>query len=162
VNSEVADELMKRVKYLETNFYAFTQEHSIEVQLPFIQYIFGNNVKIVPIALWRQTKDVARNLGSAIAEVISSHKPGSIVYVASSDWNHYELHEVTTEKDMRAIDPVLRLDEDSFFDVLERYDASACGYGAIGFNVNDGTIYVFKVKVTIMYPRGCEFVGAAC
>jgi len=131
VDSEVAKELMNKVKYLEPDVYAFSQEHSLEVQLPFIQYIFGNNVKIVPIALWRQTKDVARDLGNAIADVIASHEPGSIVYVASSDWNHYEPHEITTEKDMRAIDPVLKLDEDSFLDVIERYDVSACGYGAI-------------------------------
>nr|KJR71779.1 MAG: hypothetical protein TU36_05995 [Vulcanisaeta sp. AZ3] len=51
--------------------------------------------------------------------------------MASSDWNHYEPHEVTTEKDMKAIDPVLKLDEDSFYDIIERYDVSACGYGAI-------------------------------
>ncbi|MGC8542831.1 MAG: AmmeMemoRadiSam system protein B [Vulcanisaeta sp.] len=131
VDSEIANELMKRVKSLEPDVYAFTQEHSLEVQLPFIQYIFGNNVKIVPIALWRQTKDVARDLGNAIADVIASHELGSVVYVASSDWNHYEPHEITTEKDMKAIDPVLRLDEDSFFDTIERYDVSACGYGAI-------------------------------
>ena len=131
VDSEVAKELMSKVKYLEPDTYAFIQEHSLEVQLPFIQYIFGNNVKIVPIIVWRQTKEVARDLGNAIAEIISSHELGSIVYVASSDWNHYEPHEITTEKDMKAIDPVLRLDEDSFFDVIERFDVSACGYGAI-------------------------------
>lgn len=131
IDSEVAKELMNRVKYLEPDTNAFVQEHSLEVQLPFIQYIFGNNVKIVPIILIRQTKEVARDLGNAIAEVISNHALGSVVYVASSDWNHYEPHEVTTEKDMKAIDPVLKLDEDSFYDIIERYDVSACGYGAI-------------------------------
>jgi len=42
VDSEVAKELMNKVKYLEPDVYAFSQEHSLEVQLPFIQYIFGN------------------------------------------------------------------------------------------------------------------------
>ncbi|MFB6470806.1 MAG: AmmeMemoRadiSam system protein B [Vulcanisaeta sp. AZ3] len=131
IDSEVAKELMNRVKYLEPDANAFVQEHSLEVQLPFIQYIFGNNVKIVPIILIRQSKEVAKDLGNAIAEAVSNHAPGSVVYVASSDWNHYEPHEVTTEKDMKAIDPVLKLDEDSFYDIIERYDVSACGYGAI-------------------------------
>ncbi len=53
---------MSRVKYLEPDTYAFVQEHSLEVQLPFIQYMFGNNVKIVPIIIWRQTKEVAKDL----------------------------------------------------------------------------------------------------
>ncbi len=131
IDSEIAKDLMSRVKYLEPDVYAFAQEHSLEVQLPFIQYMFSNNVKIVPIIIWRQTREVARDLGNAIADIISSHELGSIVYVASSDWNHYEPHEITTEKDMRAIDPVLRLDDDSFFDTIERFDVSACGYGAI-------------------------------
>ncbi|WP_069806429.1 AmmeMemoRadiSam system protein B [Vulcanisaeta thermophila] len=131
IDTEIARELMRRVKYLEPDPYAFAQEHSVEVQVPFIQYIFGNNVKIVPIILWRQSKEVALDLGNAIGEVISNYEPGAVVYVASSDWNHYEPHEVTVEKDMRAIDPVLRLDLDSFFDALERYDVSACGYGAV-------------------------------
>ncbi len=132
VDEEIVEELVKKVPYLEKDPTAFIQEHSLEVQLPFIQYIFGNDVKIVPVVLMRQTKEVARDLGSAIADIIASRGPGNVVLVASSDWNHYEPHEVTVNKDMRAIDPVLRLDLDGFYEAIQRYDVSVCGFGAIG------------------------------
>ena len=131
IDVDVVNELRRRVRYLEADVYAFEREHSLEVQVPFIQYIFGGDVKIVPIALIRQTLDVARDLGRAIAGIMRERGPGDIVLLASSDWNHYEPHEITTEKDMRAIEPVLRLDEEGFFNALERYDVSACGPGAV-------------------------------
>lgn len=130
VDKEVVQMIRRKAPFLELDAYAFEREHSLEVQIPFIQYIFPR-ARIVPIALWRQTLEVARGLGKAIAEVMKGSEPGSMVLVASSDWNHYEHHEITTEKDMRAINSVLRLDEEGLYEALSRYEVSACGYGAV-------------------------------
>ena len=91
---------------------------------------FGENVKIVPIVLLDQGIEVAQCLGEAIAKVIQEH-PGEVVYIASSDWNHYEPHDVTVKKDMMAIEKVLNLDTRGFYDVIARYDISVCGYGPV-------------------------------
>ncbi len=131
VDTEIAREIRKLCRELEVDWYALEREHSIEVQIPFIQYLFGSNVKIVPIALMIQSESVATCLGKAIAEVIRRHGFQNVVYVASSDWNHYEPHEVTVMKDMKAIEKVLSLDVKSFYDVIHRYDISVCGYGAV-------------------------------
>jgi hypothetical protein len=130
IDRDIVNALRRKVHFLELDTYAFEREHSLEVQVPFIQYMFPG-ARIVPIALWRQTLEVARDLGKAIADLMLNSTLGSIVLVASSDWNHYEHHEITTEKDMRVIDKVLRLDEEGFYESLSRYEVSACGYGAV-------------------------------
>ena len=125
----MARQIKAKVRDLAEDQVAFEREHSIEVQVPFIQYLFPDS-KIVPIVLWNQTIDLSRRLGSAISDVVDG-RAGEIVVVASSDLNHYEPHEVTTDKDMRVIERVLNMDEEGFYAVMDKYDVSVCGFGAI-------------------------------
>lgn len=130
IDSELSDAIMRRYKEVEDDFHAFSKEHSIEVQVPFIQYFFGD-VKIVPIAVWRQTPSTSRELGKAVASAIREY--GKRVHLlASSDFNHYEPHDVTVRKDEMAISKILRLDETGLFDVASKFDISICGIGPIG------------------------------
>ena len=129
IDEEVAGELMKLYRDLEDDPHAFSKEHSVEVQVPFIQY-FWPGVRIVPIIVWRQTKSASTELGRAIARVLEKSNK-RIYFIASSDLNHYEPHEITIEKDEKVIDAVLRLDVDGFFAAMERYDVSVCGIAPI-------------------------------
>ncbi len=129
IDEEVAKQIKAKVRDLAEDPVAFEREHSIEVQVPFIQYLFPGS-KIVPIVLWNQTIDLSRRLGSAISEVVDG-RMGDIVVVASSDLNHYEPHDVTTDKDMRVIERILNMDEEGFYAVMDKYDVSVCGFGAI-------------------------------
>jgi len=129
IDAELAKLLMDLDKDLENDPAAFSKEHSVEVQVPFIQFFWGG-AKIVPIIVWRQTKSVSVALGKAIAKAVD--KAGKRIYfIASSDLNHYEPHEITLEKDEKVIDAVLRLDVDAFFSAIERYDVSVCGIAPI-------------------------------
>lgn len=145
VDEELAEGLIREYKALEDDFYAFSREHSIEVQLPFLQYFFGD-VKIVPIALWRQTPSVAKELGSALARVISKHNK-KVYVLASSDFNHYEHHEITVKKDEVAIKEIVEGDVDRFFEVLSKYDISACGPGAVGALMRAASELGFKARL---------------
>lgn len=145
VDEELSEFLISQYKSLEDDFYAFSKEHSIEVHLPFIQYFFGE-VKIVPIALWRQTPSTAKELGAALARAISSFKK-KIVIIASSDLNHYEHHEITAKKDEMAISEILKGDVDKFFEVISRYDISACGIGPIGALMKAASELGFRAKL---------------
>ncbi len=131
IDSDIARELRKKCNVVEIDYFAHEREHSIEVQLPFIQYFF-KDFKIVPITLLIQDLSIAKCLGKAIAEIIRERNLGEVIYIASTDWNHYEPHEVTVEKDMKAIEKVLNLDVDGFYDIIRRLDISVCGYGAVG------------------------------
>jgi len=129
IDSDLAERITSYYKEVEDDPYAFSKEHSVEVQIPFIQYYF-NNVKFVPIVLWRQTLSTARELGRAIAKAVKDY--GKKVYViASSDFNHYEPHDVTMKKDDIAISKILQLDEAGLFEVASKFDISICGIGPI-------------------------------
>jgi AmmeMemoRadiSam system protein B len=130
IDEELARLIASHYKELEDDFYAFAKEHSLEVQMPFIQYYFGD-VKIVPITIWRQTLSTSRELGVAIAKALREYGRRAYV-IASSDFNHYEPHDVTMRKDEMAISKILKLDEASLFEVASKFDISICGLGPIG------------------------------
>lgn len=112
---------------------AHRKEHSIEVQLPFLQQIYGNTFSFLPISLAFQDKYTARRLGKGLAELLSAYAEGkgTAVLIASSDLTHYEPASLAREKDTSLLKHVERLDVDSFYTTLQRRDITACGYGAI-------------------------------
>jgi AmmeMemoRadiSam system protein B len=103
-------------------------EHSLEVQLPFLQRIYGDRVPFLPVSLIFQDVDTAMALSAALAKVVRGRRA---VLVASSDLTHYEPADVARKKDTALIDQILKMDLDGFYSTLERLDVTACGYGAI-------------------------------
>jgi AmmeMemoRadiSam system protein B len=107
---------------------AHTGEHSIEVQLPFLQYIYGSSFKFLPICFLMQDLETCTEVGETLASVL---KNKNAVIIASTDLTHYEPQSVVVEKDMKAIEAILGLDAKRFFSVLRSYNVSACGYGPV-------------------------------
>jgi AmmeMemoRadiSam system protein B len=126
VDEDFVDELIKDCKLAEKDEAAHIYEHSIEVQLPFLQFLYGNNFKIVPICLMNQSLEVAERLANALIKIKKE-----FLVVASSDLNHYESYDVTQKKDMELIKAIISLDLKNFYQTLEKLNVSACGYGAI-------------------------------
>ena len=131
---EVDGELSKRiVEYSDIadfDEYAHLEEHSIEVQLPFIQYIYSDKVKIVPIVIGIHTPEAAIDIAESIVKAISELNR-DIIILASSDFNHYESHDITVKKDEAAISKILELDTQGFYKTLVDMDISICGPGGI-------------------------------
>lgn len=130
VDSELAKAIVDKSNIAELDEYAHLEEHSVEVQLPFIQYIYGSKVRILPIVIGLHTPDTARDLAKSILEAVSSLNR-DVILIASSDFNHYDPHEVTVRKDSNAISMILKLDSLGFYNVLLREDVSVCGPGGI-------------------------------
>ncbi len=128
IDSEVAEEIVKRSRLAAPDVDAHVEEHSIEVQLPFLQYIYGNRFKIVPIVMWMQTVDAAEVLGEAIAEAIRDR---NAIVIASSDFSHYEPYDVAYKKDKIAIDAILAMDYRELYRRIVQYDISMCGPGPV-------------------------------
>ncbi len=126
VNMEVAKMIVSNTRYFGFDNDAHYYEHSVEVQVPFLQYIYGDDLSIVPIVIEYQSLDVARDLAKALAK-IAIENGVDIVFLASSDFNHYEPHDVTVEKDMKAIQAILETDEEKLYRVLEEYNITMCG-----------------------------------
>ena len=112
---------------------AHRKEHSIQVQLPFLQHLYGASFSFLPISLAFQEKRIARDLGRGLAELLkpAADEDESAVLIASSDLTHYEPASQAKEKDGALLKHVERLDIDAFYTTLERRDITACGYGAI-------------------------------
>lgn len=126
IESRLADALMSKTKLLADDVRAHVREHSLEVQLPFLQRLLGD-FTFVPICLGAHRYDYAEEIGHAIAEVVKAEKE-PVGILASSDLNHYEDQQSTLRKDQLAIDQVLARNPKELWRVVDEYDVSMCGF----------------------------------
>jgi len=131
IDSSLALKILKKSKYLESDHLAHKYEHSLEVELPFLQY-FKPDLKIVPIALSGERLEVLKDIGSAVASAITeSGLKDTTVIIASSDMTHYEPQAQAENKDRVAIDAILSLDEARLIQAIRLKDISMCGYAPV-------------------------------
>ena len=126
IDTGLADALLSKTKLLGEDTRAHAREHSLEVQLPFLQRLLGD-FTFVPICLGAHRYDYAEEIGQAIADVVKQESD-SVAILASSDLNHYEDEQSTLRKDQLAIDQVLALDPQELWRVADEYDVSMCGF----------------------------------
>ncbi len=127
VDKGLAKEIAKRSEIVDIDPVAHRYEHSIEVQLPFLQYVFGQ-ITFVPITMMWQTPEVAEKVAKAIYDA-SVELGKDIVIIASTDLNHYEPQNITVKKDKLAINAILKMDSEALSKILEGHDISMCGPG---------------------------------
>ncbi len=130
IDSELAKLVVKYSELADIDEKAHLFEHSVEVQLPFLQYIYGEGFRIVPVVMWDQSPRAARDLGVAVAKA-AAELGRDIVYIASSDFTHYEPYEVAVEKDRKVIERILALDPEGVNEVVEKYNVTMCGPGPV-------------------------------
>jgi hypothetical protein len=128
IDSELATKIQKSSGILDVDERAHANEHSVEVQLPFVQFLFGNEVKFVPICMMMQDLRTSREVARSIVE---QTKGKNVAIIASSDFTHYEPHETASRKDNEAIDAILKLDDEALNELGESNRVTMCGYGPI-------------------------------
>lgn len=126
VDSALASALKAESPEIQTDDQAHRPEHSLEVQVPFLQ-ILNREVRIVPLILSISSFPVLAKIGGQIASAVRK-AGGQPLIIASSDMNHYESHEATLRKDLYAIDAILALDAKGLWEAVRNYDISMCGY----------------------------------
>jgi MEMO1 family protein len=126
IDAELAAELARAFPRLREDEVAHSVEHSLEVQIPFLQRLAGT-FSFVPIVLGIDRYPVLEELGRAVARVVAAQKE-PVLLVASSDMNHYESDEITRIKDHQAIDQILALDPRGLYDTVRAKAISMCGY----------------------------------
>jgi AmmeMemoRadiSam system protein B/AmmeMemoRadiSam system protein A len=129
VDTELARKIISVSKYLEEDYEAHQDEHAVEVQLPFLQY-FKPDVKIVPIILGIADAPVLKQIGKDIARAIKELNKEAVI-LASGDMTHYESHTSAKEKDNKAVEAMLALDEDELTRRYKRLSISMCAYGPV-------------------------------
>jgi len=126
IDTLTAKQIVDESRIVDVDDSAHTFEHSIEVQLPFLQYLYGSAFKFVPICFLMQDLESSREVGRAVAKALSG-KNGLII--ASTDMTHYEPHEQAQRKDKMAIDAVAKMDEELYYSTVESQEITTCGYG---------------------------------
>jgi len=132
VDSEASQEIGKKSKIIEIDNYSHSQDHSLEVQVPMLQFILSNDFQILPIILRTQDLETARDVGGAVYEV--AKKKNSII-IGSSDFTHYEENSFAHLQDKALIEPILDMDVERFYHVLKEKRVTACGFGAIASTI---------------------------
>lgn len=128
VDSESAQQIHEISKLVEIDFFSHIKDHSIEVQVPMLQELYKKPFKILPIILNDQEHEFAVEIGSAVAKLAQKKKS---IIIASSDFTHYEENSFAHSQDRALIEPILDLDVERFYKVLNDRRVTACGYGAI-------------------------------
>ena len=128
VDEEAARRLVDLAGIVTFDPGAHRLEHSLEVQLPFIQRIYGDRVPLLPISLLFQDIDTAKTIAGAVTSLARGRRA---VLVASSDLTHYEPADEAKKKDMALIQRLLEMDLEGFYSTLEGLSVTACGFGAI-------------------------------
>lgn len=143
IDSELANSVLDNSDFLEDDYNAHNQEHSIEVQLPWLQHKFGS-VNIVPIGMADHTLEKARDIGNAI-RAAREEVDEKFMVLASSDFTHFgtsygytpvsggtgKILDYVEKVDREAAEGIENLSPETFMDVIEKYGTTICGAGPI-------------------------------
>jgi len=125
IASQLADRILTECPMAAEDTLAHRFEHSLEVQLPFIQ-MKAPETSIVPICLSRMPLDRLLELGNGLARAGLS-RPERPLIVASTDMTHYESGKQAKEKDFMALQKVLAMDPAGLYEVVFERGISMCG-----------------------------------
>lgn len=141
INETLAEKIWKGI--IDKDDSAHIYEHSIEVQLPFLQFSAKDKkLDFVPICMSMQDFQTAEEVGKILADAIKNIT-GKIVIVASSDFSHagfnymsmppagVRVDEYAEKQDKLAIDRILKMDPKGLIDIVHKNNITMCGYGPV-------------------------------
>ena len=132
-SKNVIQELLKHSEVFQGSEDAFVFEHAIEVQLPFLQFLYDKSLKIIPILFSIADLNTLRQA----AEILAGWMKSSNLFIISSDFSHYTDYDFATKLDAELKDAIVRLDTNQFINLLNaptpapNLKTRACGSAAI-------------------------------
>ncbi len=145
IHQVLANLILEYSDLVELDNLAHQREHSLEVQIPFLQFL-NPKIEIVPICIKELSLKEIQELGKALAEAIydfSEKEDQKVLIVASSDFSHYEPQRIANWKDELAISAILEMTEEKLMQRVLENKISMCG--------------VFPVAVML---KACKELGA--
>jgi len=113
--------------YIKISNLGHRNEHSLEVQLPFLQAIF-KEFKIVPVVMGSQNRTNIESLGNGIGELFAGEE---ILIIASTDLSHYHPYDVASDLDKQVENSIKSFDPQSFTDAVTSERLEMCGGGPV-------------------------------
>jgi MEMO1 family protein len=131
IDSALSGEILSLSQYIQEDSSAHLNEHSLEVELPFLQYL-RKDFQIVPICVASGQAKALKSVGLAIAAAIEKLElRKSALILASSDMTHYEPQRIAGQKDKLAIEAVLELNPEKLLETIAEFDISMCGFAPV-------------------------------
>lgn len=127
VDRQTVSLLLSSAPFVEDNFHVHAFEHSVEIQLPFLQLVYGGSFKLIPIIIHDFNLERNIRLGKALSRALEGKKA---IVIASSDMSHYVPAGEAEENDMKTIRAIESLDEKLIHSVAVNYE-SLCGLGPV-------------------------------
>lgn len=120
-------------------------EHALEVQLPFVQHLFGS-IPILPVVMGDQGMDRIEELSELVSKLFAEYG-SNILFIASSDLSHFHPAKIARKMDGKFIEILQKADSDLLYNLLYSKEVEACGAGPIlallkGLSVDENEIQV--------------------
>ena len=159
-DTALAAAIKKESRLADFDEMAHMHEHSIEVQIPFLQHL-NPDAKIVCIAMMEQGLEASLDIGKAIHAAVKSEaaKGREIIVVASSDFTHYESAESARKKDTEALELIKQLKYSEFQTLVEAKQLSICGHGPIAVALCYSKLKGAKSAEVLKYTNSGEASG---
>lgn len=125
IDEEIAARLVARAKKIVDDPRPHRHEHSLEMQLPFLQHLIPE-LRIVPLLMGSQDREEVETLADALVGALEGSET---LLIASSDLSHYHPAPEANALDAKVVEDVRRLDPDGLMNRLESFHGHACGGG---------------------------------
>ena len=159
IDSQLANLFLSNSRYLKADTFAHADEHSLEVELPILQY-FKKDFKIVPISIKADKLNILKVVAEELVEVITRNDLiDSSMFIASSDMTHYESQQSAAKKDALAIEAIVALDEDKLEEVVRRLSISMCGLAPVVVLIRAAKLLGAKKGKLIKYQTSGDATG---
>jgi AmmeMemoRadiSam system protein B len=156
VDRETAAAISKASDMIDLDERAHLYEHSIEVQLPFLQYVLKTGFAFVPVCMMMQDLETSAEVGKAVGKAL---KGKNALIIASSDMTHYESAESAKLKDRLAIDAILELDDAKLQETVESHGITMCGHGPVATMIAASKILGAKSAQLLGYSTSGDITG---
>ena len=129
IDEVLATQLCKETSLAKPNSVAHQFEHSLQTQLPFLQYL-RKNFLIVPICLKKVDYSICKKLSKGIVNALEQTEKSALI-IASSDMTHFESHKIAGEKDKKAIVKIENRDAQGLDETVRQEQISMCGVNPV-------------------------------
>ena len=154
---ELSKEIARQSDRITVDEDAHRLEHSVEVQLPFLQQVM-KTPRCCFVCMGDQSLDYCKTLSSAVLKGAKT-LGRKVVVIASSDFNHYESAKIAEQKDISAINELKDLKFEQFHRKIEELEDSACGYGPITVSAMFAKEMGAKSGILLRYSNSGEITG---
>jgi len=172
VNKTMAEQMWKGI--IDRDEDAHMYEHSIEVQLPFLQFIASKKFDFIPICMAMQDYETSKEIGEIIADTIKKTDK-HVVVIASSDFSHVGFNYMSMPpRDMRvdkyaekqdemAIEEIIKMDPQSLINTVQSKNITMCGYGPVAAMLTAAKKLGAKKAELLRYSTSYEVhPGSSC